>query len=334
MPNIQHKRGTRAALDALASSSALLPWQLYGITDESQIALATSASTYVIVGAGGGAGYHVGPTAPDPEDFPLWFNTEAGAFLVWVGSTWVEPGDGGILEVSWDDVTGKPTTFPPSAHTHTAEQISDSTAAGRAILTAADADAQRAALSVETTTQLNARDTANRDRANHTGTQAASTITGLATVATSGSAADLGSGILPAARFNDTAHGNRAGGTLHAAATGSVAGFMSAADKTKLDGVATGATANATDAALRDRATHTGTQAASTISDFNSASRAQAEAAILPGSNISITPASSGATRTLTVAVTGLGSIASRNITIGTTAPASPAVGDIWVDTN
>jgi hypothetical protein len=37
------------------------------------------------------------------------------------------------------------------------------------------------------------------------------------------------------------------------------------ADKTKLDGIATGATANATDAALRDRATHTGTQAWATI---------------------------------------------------------------------
>jgi hypothetical protein len=34
------------------------------------------------------------------------------------------------------------------------------------------------------------------------------------------------------------------------------------------------------------------------------------------------------------LALSGLGSIASRNITIGTTAPASPAVGDIWVDTN
>lgn len=36
--------------------------------------------------------------------------------------------------------------------------------------------------------------------------------------------------------------------------------------KTKLDGIATGATANATDAQLRDRSTHTGTQALSTLS--------------------------------------------------------------------
>lgn len=37
---------------------------------------------------------------------------------------------------------------------------------------------------------------------------------------------------------------------------------------TKVDGIAAGATQNASDAALRDRATHTGTQPASTISDF------------------------------------------------------------------
>lgn len=43
----------------------------------------------------------------------------------------------------------------------------------------------------ETTTQLNTRDTVNRNRANHTGLQPAATITGLATVATTGTYADL-----------------------------------------------------------------------------------------------------------------------------------------------
>lgn len=60
-------------------------------------------------------------------------------------------------------------------------------------------------------------------------------------------------------------------GTAHAVANTSVAGFMSAADKTKLDGIATAATANATDAALRDRATHTGTQAISTVTGLDTA---------------------------------------------------------------
>lgn len=60
-------------------------------------------------------------------------------------------------------------------------------------------------------------------------------------------------------------------GAAHGNATGSVAGFMAAADKTKLDGVATGATANATDAQLRDRTTHTGEQAISTVTGLQAA---------------------------------------------------------------
>jgi len=99
MPNIQHKRGTRAALDALAASSGLVPWQVYAISDESRLALALTASTYQTFlktgeagGGGGGAGYYVGPTAPDPGVYPLWFNTTAGAFLVYVSGAWVEPG--------------------------------------------------------------------------------------------------------------------------------------------------------------------------------------------------------------------------------------------------
>lgn len=133
------------------------------------------------------------------------------------------------------------------------------------------------------------------------------------------------------------------------AATTSDAGVMSAADKTKLDGVATGATANSSDATLLNRANHTGTQllatlsdvtitaanlnalddaantalhfhdadraranhtgsqTASTISDFASVARAETEAELIAGSNITITPASSGATRTLTIASTGGG---------------------------
>lgn len=55
------------------------------------------------------------------------------------------------------------------------------------------------------------------------------------------------------------------------AATTLVAGVMSATDKTKLDGMAANATANATDAQLRDRTTHTGTQAISTVSGLQTA---------------------------------------------------------------
>ena len=53
------------------------------------------------------------------------------------------------------------------------------------------------------------------------------------------------------------------------AATTSAWGAMTDEDKTKLDGIAAGATANDTDANLKNRANHTGTQTASTISDFD-----------------------------------------------------------------
>lgn len=56
-----------------------------------------------------------------------------------------------------------------------------------------------------------------------------------------------------------------AGGAAHADATTGASGFMSAADKTKLDGVAAGATANSADGTLLSRANHTGTQAISTV---------------------------------------------------------------------
>ncbi len=47
--------------------------------------------------------------------------------------------------------------------------------------------------------------------------------------------------------------------------------WAASAMKTKLDGIAAGATANATDAQLRDRATHTGSQAISTVTGLQTA---------------------------------------------------------------
>ena len=57
---------------------------------------------------------------------------------------------GGDVTVAWGDVTGKPSTFPPAAHTHTAAQVSDATATGRSVLTAADGAAARSAIGAGT----------------------------------------------------------------------------------------------------------------------------------------------------------------------------------------
>src|ERR1700752_318788 len=133
---------------------------------------------------------------------------------------------------------------------------------------------------VATGATANSSDATLLNRANHTGTQLASTIsnfaaTVLATVLTglslaTATAITAADSILTAcgklqAQLN--AHVG-VGAAQHPAVTTSVNGFMSAANKTKLDGVATGATANSTDATLLNRANHTGTQLASTISNF------------------------------------------------------------------
>jgi hypothetical protein len=54
-------------------------------------------------------------------------------------------------------------------------------------------------------------------------------------------------------------------------ATTTAAGKLSAGDKTKIDSIASNATANASDAELRNRATHTGEQAISTVTGLQTA---------------------------------------------------------------
>lgn len=56
----------------------------------------------------------------------------------------------------------------------------------------------------------------------------------------------------------------------------SVAGVLSAADKTKLDSIAAAATANSSDATLLNRANHTGTQAISTVTNLQTTLDAKA----------------------------------------------------------
>lgn len=60
------------------------------------------------------------------------------------------------------------------------------------------------------------------------------------------------------------------------AATDTTAGAMTGAQSTKLTGIAAGATANATDAQLRDRTTHTGSQIIGTVTGLQAALDAKA----------------------------------------------------------
>lgn len=81
----------------------------------------------------------------------------------------------------------------------------------------------------------------------------------------------------------------------------------SATEKTKLAGVATSATANDTDANLKARANHTGTQTASTISDFDAAANTAVRrmvpfsqgGTLTTGTGVFKIPNATGSTRTI-----------------------------------
>jgi hypothetical protein len=111
--------------------------------------------------------------------------------------------------------------------------------AGTGVPEALTAAQVRTLLNVADGATANATDASLRDRATHTGTQAVATVTGL-------QAALDGKQPLATVLTNTTA-------------------AFTTAQETKLAGIATGATANDTNAALRDRATHTGTQPQSSI---------------------------------------------------------------------
>lgn len=84
-----------------------------------------------------------------------------------------------------------------------------------------------------------------------------------------------------AAGNHSHSHGNRGGGTLHAAATTSVNGFMSAADKTKLDGIEAGATAdqNAAEVPFTPSGTIAATNVSSALNELDSEKQAISEKA-------------------------------------------------------
>lgn len=93
-------------------------------------------------------------------------------------------------------------------------------------------------------------------------------------------------------------------GSAHGIATISAAGFMSATDKVKLDAVANGATANATDAQLRDRATHTGTQAINTVTGLQTALDAKADLSSPALTGVPTAPTAAINTNTTQIATT------------------------------
>lgn len=87
--------------------------------------------------------------------------------------------DSGGGTVAWADVTGKPSSFTPATHTHTAAQVSDATATGRSVVTAADAAAARTAIGAGTSSIIVGTAAANAAAGNHSHTATQVTATAI-----------------------------------------------------------------------------------------------------------------------------------------------------------
>ena len=164
---------------------------------------------------------------------------------------------------------------------------------------------------------VNSPDAALLARSNHTGSQASTTISDFSEAVDDRVAALIVPGANVTVTYNDAANtltiaatGGGGGATnlsatptatqitvasdtgadaVLPAADGSNAGLFLPAEKTKLAGIAAGATVNASDATLLARGNHTGTQASTTISDFGEAVDDRVNTLLQAGPNVSLT---------------------------------------------
>jgi hypothetical protein len=196
--------------------------------------------------------------------------TEPGAGLGDMTKAVYDPNDDGIVEAAdyaatapWAGLTGKPLTFPPSAHTHV---ISDVTGLTVALSNKEDAGTAASLLAAHVVADDPHGDRAfSIQRANHTGVQQPTTIVNDAAHRwfTDAEATKL-DGIEDGATANQTdafllARGNHTGTQAIATVDGL---------QTALDGKDPAGSAAAAQAFAVQRANHTGTQAISTVEDL------------------------------------------------------------------
>lgn len=197
----------------------------------------------------------------------------------------------------------------------------------------------------------NSTDAQLRDRSTHTGTQSSSTINDFSEAVDDRVANLLVAGTNISLTYNDAANsltinstgsgGGGSGANLSTtlsptnvivnsdtgtdatipAADGTNAGVMLPAQVTKLAGVATGATANDTDANLKNRANHTGTQLASTISDFSEATDDRVASLLVAGANVTLNYNDAANTLTINSTASGTGDVVGPASSVANTLP-------------
>lgn len=223
--------------------------------------------------------FPAGPSADRPpvaRNGMIRFNADTDSIEYFSASIWTSnfPTTASMVSGLADFIN----STPPSSHIHADATVSSAGFMSSGDKTKLDGIAPGAT--------ANDTDANLKNRANHTGEQAISTVSGLQ-AALDGKEPKLGfipvnisllgapngvalldeSGFIEPNQLPPVDGANH----THANATTTAAGFMSAADKTKLNGIATGATANDTDTNLKNRANHTGAQAINTVTGLQAA---------------------------------------------------------------
>lgn len=296
-PIVQHRRGTLASLTT--ANEIPNAGEIYFETDTNKLKVgdgttAYNSLPYIVGGAGGGSG----GSALNRTLNSLTFNGSTTTFSLAIGSTGVTPLNAASLLILLNGVVQRPDV----AYTVSGSQITFSVAPATTdtffgvFLTAGGASWNIAAQITADQNDYALSPGANNIRLS---SDAARTITGF--VAESGASVTLHNvGLFPitiANRSALSASANRVISQTEASVTIPVNGsvtitydsttarwrmasavqafieswWASSTGKTKLDGIATGATANATDAQLRDRTTHTGSQDISTVTGLQTA---------------------------------------------------------------
>ena len=220
---------------------------------------------------------------------------------------------------AWADVTGKPTTFAPAAHNHV---IGDTPGLQAALDGKADAAAVMSLEQVQDAiaamfqggTQTNIVVTYD-DTA---GTISMSASGGGGGGLTQEQAEDIVGSLVQAQGTGITVTYDDAANALRIGLAGE---SFTTAEKSKLAAIAVAATANATDAALRDRTSHTGTQAISTVSGLQTALDAKLPASLVSAFALTVLDDADATAMRTTLglgALATLSTVANANITNAT----------------